>query len=88
MQTIFKHRTAFGLQTTSLLVEAKQFEIMKHPAFDAVISKYWQGVSDFSVHLLDGSATFALVSRTPFAQMQDYERGIRNKSLKFTRESL
>lgn len=65
MKRVFQHRTALGWSLPKLLVDTKQFSIMQHPAFDAVISKYWSGTSDLSAHMLHGSTTFALLMRTP-----------------------
>ena len=81
MKDVFMHRTALGWTFPKLLVDTKSFEIMQHPAFDAVVSQFWSGASDFSVHMMHGSATFSLLMRTPMNQLEDYEKGIRSMSL-------
>ena len=71
-----------------LLVASKQFQIMQHPAFDAVISKYWSGKFDLSVHIFHCSSSYRLAWQAPFLQVEDEERGWRSEAFCFNREEL
>lgn len=65
MNAVLNHRTVLNWTMPNLLITAKQFEVMQHPAFDAVISKHWSGSVDMAVHMFYCSSSFRLLCQTP-----------------------
>ena len=60
----------------------KQYQVLQIHSIDAVIKKYWRGKDGLESSFMDASASFELLFRAPFNQVEDNEKGIR--ALSFT----